>query len=403
MIPLFKPFMAQPAVNEAVCKVLSYREDGSLYCGEGPLVKRFEAEFAALVGADPAETVAVNSCSSALALALQLAGLDPNEHWRTGRTYQYEVISTPMTCTATNEAIVNAGAIPVWADIHPRSGLIDPADVARKITPRTKAIMVVNWGGAICEHSALQRHGLPIIEDAAHGPFGPNFGDYTCFSFGPIKHLTSGHGGMLITRRGDAPRGRKLRWHDLDRESSADFRCAQMIEEPGHLWHMVDDDAAKGLANLPHAEWVVARHRANAAFYDRALANLHDITLPPTDEGSSYWCYFLLVEDRADFMAFMAERGIAASPVHARNDTHPAYHFPNGPLPGVEHYAARNVAIPVGWWIGEQERQHVAGSVIEWAALRREMFLADPLRDIQRREAAHFVKWARQEREARQA
>lgn len=382
-IDLFRPFMAQPAVNEAVARVLSYRPDGRLYCGEGPLVKRFEQEFAALVGADPATVVAVNSCSSALALALQLAGVGPGDR----------VISSPMTCTATNEAIVNAGADIVWADVDDHTGLIDHADVARKIVPpeklhvrrQVKAIMAVDWGGHACDYRALRSHGIPVIEDAAHAllatcpdpvggvgiPVAGAGGDYVCYSLGPIKHLSAGDGGMLITHRNDAARARKLRWHSLDRESSADFRCAQTIAEPGHKWHMTDLNAAIGLANLPHAEWVVARHRANAAFYDRALAGAPGIVTPPVDEGSSYWCYFLQVEDRADFIAFMAEKGIATSPVHARNDTHPAYHFPNGPLPGVDHYAGRNVAIPVGWWCGEEERQHVAGSVLEWAYGRK--------------------------------
>jgi dTDP-4-amino-4,6-dideoxygalactose transaminase len=188
-----------------------------------------------------------------------------------------------------------------------------------------------------------------------------------CYSFGPIKHLTCGDGGALVTFEGNQHRARLLRWHGLDRTSSADFRCAQTIHEPGHKWHMNDINAAIGLANIDHTEWVVAQHRRNAAYYDRVLAGAPGVALPPPDEQASYWCYFLLVEDREDFMAFMRARGIATSPVHARNDTHPAYRSPSGPLPGTDHYGARNVAIPVGWWVGEQERDHVAGAVLEWA------------------------------------
>lgn len=375
MIDLFRPYLNVEGIRRRLGDVLAYDAEGRAFIGEGPLVRRFEREFADLVGADPARTVAVNSCSSALALALHLAGVAGGE-----------VISTPMTCTATSEAIVNAGARIVWADVGAPSGLIDPADVARKITPQTRAIVAVDWGGAACDYRALRAHGIPVIEDAAHAllttcpdpvggvgiPVAGAGGDYVCYSLGPIKHLTAGHGGMLVTHRGDAPRARKLRWHGLDRESRADFRCEQEIAEPGHLWHMTDIEAAIGLANIPHAEWVVARHRLNAAYYDRALAGCADILLPPRDEGSSYWCYFLLVRDRADFAATLAGRGIATSPVHAPNHRHPAYRFPNGPLPGVERYAACNVAIPVGWHVSEADRERVAGNVLEWAHGRRE-------------------------------
>ena len=358
MIDLFRPYMSQFAAAK-VAEVLSYDADGRLYCGEGPRVKAFEARFAALIGGpSPIEAIAVNSCSSALALALELT-----------RDGGDEVISTPMTCTATSGAIVNAGARIVWADVDPRTGRIDPDDAARKITPRTRAIMAVNWGGHPCDYERIwrQSQGVPVIVDAAHGPFAMTYMAYTCFSFGPIKHLSCGDGGMLVSRNLDEARARRLRWHGLDRESGADFRCAQTIEEPGHKWHMNDINAAIGLANIGQVEWIVARHRANAAFYDRALAGAPGVTLPPANEQSSYWCYFLLVEDREGFMAHMKDRGIATSPVHARNDTHPAYHFPNGPLPGVDHYSARNVAIPVGWFISEQEREYIANCVIDWA------------------------------------
>lgn len=381
-IDLFRPYMHHGAAD-AVARVLSYDAAGRLYCGEGPLVKQFERGFAALLGADPATVVAVNSCSSALALALQLAGVAGGE-----------VISTPMTCTATNEAIVNAGARIVWADVDPRTGLLDPADVARKVNSWTRAIMAVNWGGHQADLAGLWDacEGWPVILDAAHGPFTRGAADYTCFSFGPIKHLTCGDGGALITWA-DPARARRLRWHGLDRESTADFRCAQDIVEPGHKWHMTDLNAAIGLANLPHADWVVARHRQNAAFYDRALAGLPGVALPPADPGSAYWCYFVLVEDRADFQAWMASKGIATSPVHRRNDAQPAYRFPSGPLPGVDHYAARNVAIPVGWWLTEQEREYVANAVIAWAC-RHEWAQADPLRETLRRESAGIARRA---------
>lgn len=377
MIDLFRPFMAEQAALFNLAQVFAADEHGRRYIGQGRFVDEFERRFAALVGApDPDTVVSTNSCTSALGIALQLAGVVPGD----------EVIAPPMTCTATSGAIVNAGARIVWADISPRSGLIDPADVARKITPKTGAIVAVDWGGAGCDYAALRAHDLPVIEDAAHSllafetgtdmwgePLARVGGDYVCYSLGPIKHLTCGDGGMLVTRRGDQDRARLLRWHGLDRRSSADFRCGhQTIAEPGGKHHMTDIDAAIGLANIEHAEWVVARHRLNAEYYHRALAVLPGVQRPFGDRGSSWWLYCLLVEDRDAFIAHMAAAGIQTSPVHKRNDIHPAYHFPNGPLPGVDHYDAHVVAIPVGWWIDEAAREKVAGAVIEWAHGRRE-------------------------------
>lgn len=392
-IDLFRPYLAPRAV-ERIGDVLRPDRDGRLMLGQGAVVDDFERELAVLLGVADADTVvSTNSCTSALGIALQLADVGPGD----------DVIAPPMTCTATSGAIVNRGARIVWADVSRRTGLIDPLDVARKITPLTKAIVAVDWGGGGADYAGLRSaavqpardvfvdqspapawripgHDIPIVQDAAHSLlafetgtdcYGQSLarvgGDYVCYSFGPIKHLTCMDGGAIVTHRGDAERARLLRWHGLSRRTKADFRCEQPIHEAGTKAHLTDPNAAIGLGNLPDIPWVVAQHRANAAFYDVALRGLPGVTLPPADPGSAWWCYFLLVDDRDRFMAFMASRGIATSRVHGRNDLHPAYSFPNGPLPGVDYYDAHCVAIPVGWWIGPRERLRVAEAVREWA------------------------------------
>jgi perosamine synthetase len=372
MIPLFKPYV-HPSAAEAVGRVLSYDADGNLYCGEGPLVKRFEAGFAALVGADPATVVAVNSCSSALALALQLCGVGTGD----------EVIATPMTCSATTGAIVNTGARIVWGDCHPLTGNLDPADVARKMTTRTKAIVAVDWAGTAAPHAPLRDLGVPVIEDAAHalltGYWGASVavtgGDYVTYSLGAIKHLCAGDGGMLVTHRKDVERAKKLRWHGLSRDSKADFRCEQDITEAGHRWHMNDINAAIGLANLPHAEWVVARSRLNAEFYHRALAGLPGVTLPPFDPDSSYWLMGILVDDRDGLAARLTGQGIGNSRAHRRNDEHPAFRAVSSgwPLPGVDYFDSHQLNIPNGFWVTEEEREHIAGHITDWALRRSEV------------------------------
>jgi dTDP-4-amino-4,6-dideoxygalactose transaminase len=364
-IDLFRPFMA-PEAKERVAEVLTPDADGRVYVGEGPRVQEFEQAFGQLVVFPSSPPLALNSCTSALELALYMCGV------RLGT----DVVTTPMTCTATNGAIARLHGTPVWADVDPYTGLIDPEDVVRKVNRRTRAVMAVDWAGRSCDYNAiralLNRSGhtdIPIIQDAAHHLFvnPDNRGDYVCWSFQAIKHLTTGDGGALLVPPAQYERARFLRWYGLDRTSSADFRCAQDIKEAGFKMHMNDIAASIGLANLPHMPRVVAQHRQNADWYARALHDAPGVALPPPDPGASWWLYTLLVEDRYGFIAHMASKGIAASPVHRRNDVHPAYYFPNGPLHGVDYFASREIAIPVGWWLTTEDRERVAGAVLEWA------------------------------------
>lgn len=364
-IPLFKVFMA----DDAPARVTETLQSG--YIGEGPRVQEFEQAFGQLVGS-PFPPLALNSCTAALDLALHLAGVGLGS----------EVISTPMTCTATNGVIVNRGAKIVWADVDPVTGLIDPCDVDRKMTRRTKAVMAVDWAGRSCNYQGLRdatiKWAIPIIQDAAHNLLVDmhNRGDYVCWSFQAIKHLTTGDGGALLAPTQQMERARLLRWYGLDRTSSADFRCAQTICEAGFKYHMNDIAASIGLANIPHAQWIVDRHRDNAAQYAVELQDALGITLPPPDPGASWWLYCVQVEDQAGFIAYLTSRGIGASPVHRRNDVHPAFDFPNGPLPGVDAFSSSEVALPVGWWVSEEDRKQVVSVVKEWATAHSRKLVA---------------------------
>lgn len=351
-----------PEAGLAAARVLR-----SGYVGQGDVVERFEAALQRALDA-PVPPLTVNNCTSALDLALHLIGVSPGD----------EVISTPMTCTATNTVIVRRGAAIVWADVDPVSGLVDPADVARKITAKTRAVMAVDWAGRACDYPALRALGVPVVEDAAHAYLAKRNGasiaraggDYVCWSFQAIKHLTCGDGGALLAPPEQMERGRLLRWYGLDRRSDKSFRCAQNITEAGYKYHMNDIAASVGLANLPVAADAVARHRANAAYYRGAICERPGICLPTPDPGSAWWLYTLLVDERERFMAYLADRGVESSPVHARNDRHDAFRFPNGPLPGVDSFAGREVAIPVGWWLTGEDRAYVARCVNDFSASR---------------------------------
>lgn len=339
---------------EAPARVVDVLTSG--YIGQGEQVEAFEKALQDLLGL-PGPPLTTNSCTSAIDLALHLIGVGPGD----------VVITTPVTCTATNSPIVTRGATPIWADVDPHTGLIDPADVARKITPQTKAIMAVDWGGATCDYAVLRGFGVPVIQDAAHSLTAGIGGDYACFSFQAIKHLTTGDGGALWAPQDQIERARLLRWYGLDRRSKKDFRCEQDIQEVGYKYHMNDIAAAIGLANIEQVPGLIAATRHNAAEYNYRLAQLPGIESPRWNARSPWWLYTLLVEDRQGFIAYLADHGIAASPVHARNDKHGGFHYPNGPLPGVDCFASRNAAIPVGWWLTTEERQHIIRTVRLWA------------------------------------
>lgn len=363
MIPLFKVHMPDTVVGPLTETLLSG------YIGQGPKVDLFEKGLGPWVGLSNA--VAVNSGTSALHLALHLAGVGAGT----------EVISTPMTCVATNSPVLCVGAQIVWADIDPWTGNIDPLDVERKITGKTRAILAVHWGGYPCELGALgavaAKYGVALIEDAAHA-FGATYrgkkigsvSPYTTFSFQAIKHLTTGDGGLLTVRSNDEYRRAKLlRWYGIDRETPRrDLRCEEDIKEIGFKFHMNDLAATIGLEQLKTVGRVLEAHRANAAAYDVAFADLRRVKKLryAKDREGSYWLYTIRTPDPDGFLTFMAERDVMVSKVHVRNDLHTAFRPFRKNLPGVDEFSAMEMSIPVGWWVGEGERKNIIGAVEAW-------------------------------------
>jgi perosamine synthetase len=217
MIPLFKVHMPKE-VDKPLLEVLH-----SGYITQGEKVEQFEKKFADMM--QYKHVVSVNSGTSALTLALRLAGVG----------YGDEVVTTPMTCTATNLPILSLGAKPVFADVDSETGLIDPASVLTKITKKTKAIMAVDWGGSPVDVRALmdigRRYDLRVIVDAAHaiGTHHNGEADFVCYSLQAIKHITTVDGGVLACKSPDAyHRGKVLRWFGIDREApSTDTRMTK--------------------------------------------------------------------------------------------------------------------------------------------------------------------------------
>jgi dTDP-4-amino-4,6-dideoxygalactose transaminase len=320
------------------------------YVGQGPKVEEFEYAMERELEL-PHTPLMVSTCTHAIDLALHCCDVGPGD----------EVISTPITCTATNTPIVRRWAKIVWADVDPRTGLIDPQDVANRITKRTKAIVAVDWGGSLCDYDALKSFDVPVIQDAAHSYLAKpseNRGDYVCWSFQAIKHLTTVEGGLLLTPLLQHKRAKLLRWYGLDREADSSFRCRQTIQEVGYKYSPNDVAASIGLANMEFAGGSVMKARANARFYEASLWEAKKITLPAPDKGSSWWLYTVLSPERDRLQMRLHDAGIESSPVHDRCDKHPEMQN-DYPLSGVSEFNNTHLCIPVGWWVTDEDRERI--------------------------------------------
>lgn len=357
-IPLFKVHV--PPRESLLPRLEAVLYSGQI--GDGEIVKQFEEAFGAFVG-NP-HTLAVSSGTAALHVALLLANVAPGD----------EVISTPMTAEPTNMAVKHTGARLVWADVDPLSGNMSPESLREKISTRTRAVVVVHYAGVpvrlreISEIAA--RHGVPVIEDAAHAlgasydgtPIGSH-SDYVIFSFQAIKHMTTADGGMLVCRREeDLPRGRRVRWFGIDRTQP---RTTVEVKDVGYKYNTNNLTAAFGLAQLEVIQPVIQRHMDNGSFFESALAGVPGLRVCTFDPGArpSHWLYTVLAERRDDLARCLTDAGIECSQVHRRNDLHPVFSSARCDLPGLDDYYARMLHIPCGWWVSDDDREYLADCI----------------------------------------
>ena len=350
MIPLFKVRMSE----EAPIRVSETLTSG--FIGQGPKVEEFEDELKKVLNSKT-RPVTVNSCTTAIDLALELLGVGLGD----------EVISTPQTCFASQVGSIHRGARIRWADIDPITGLMDPESAAKLITDKTKCIIAVNWAGKLCDFKALKALGVPVIEDAAHtwDSFftGQERGDYICYSLQAIKFLTTGDGGIIICPNEEKEEeARILRWYGLDRTKGETFRSSQNIKRAGFKYHMNDIAATIGLANLPAAHESVLAHRSNSYWLINNINN-PNVILPEFDEITSFWLFSMHVKDgkKAQFEKYLMNNGIVSSPVHYRNDLYDCTEqFREGYLPGVSQFDETQVCIPNGWWLTQDDLEYIA-------------------------------------------
>lgn len=365
-IPLFKVHMPK-TVTRALSRVLF-----SGFINEGVQVAEFEGMLRKFLG--NSLTIATNSCTSSLTLALKMAGVCPGA----------EVISSPMTCVATNTPIVNLFAKPVWCDIDINTGNIDPEKIEELINKRTRAILFVDWAGIPADLDSIKaigrKHGIKVIEDAAHALGavykGNTIGcvsDFTCFSFQAIKHINTGDGGALsFLDSDDYERGKRLKWFGIDREATKDSagnwkgsRWDCVIPEAGYKFHMNNIEAAIGLEQLKCVKHILKVHRRNAGYYLKKLKHIPGITLSeiPKDVSPSWWVFMFFAERRDDLSRRLSEKGIHNSLLHMRNDKYGCFKNSKTELPGVTKFQNTELCIPCGWWVSEEEREYIVETI----------------------------------------
>jgi len=385
-IQLFKVHM-NPNAKVEVGKILD-----SGYIGQGPKVEEFESNLKEYFNSD--KVVTLNSGTSGLHLALHLLKKPSARVWADGYSTLHkfwpglkdgdEILCTPLTCTASNWPVLANGLTIKWVDIDPTTLNMDLDDLERKIGPKTKAIIVVHWGGypndldrlkAIQEKSKqIYGYAPAIIEDGAHS-FGSeykdkklgNHGNMVMYSLQAIKHITAVDGGLLVLPHQELyNRAKLIRWYGIDRDGNRkDFRCEADIEEWGFKFHMNDVCATVGIENLKDAEWIIGKHRDNAKFYDQNLKGIYGVTLLDRHKGhdSAFWIYSMLVENRNGFYKHMKDCGIVVSQVHERNDKHTCVKEFRSHLPNLERTIGKVVCIPVGWWVTEEQRQYIVDCI----------------------------------------
>ncbi len=335
----FLPFHRSDVGEEEVSEVVEVLRSGWLTTG--PKVREFEREFAAMVGAEHA--VAVNSCTAALHLALEAAGVSEGD----------EVLVPTMTFAATAEVVTYFKARPVLIDCLPDTLNLNTDRIQQAITDKTKAIIPVHFAGHPCDlkpiHAIAQKHNLHVIEDAAHalparyhGKMIGGISDATCFSFYATKNITTGEGGMVTTNNAErAARMRMMSLHGLSRDAwnrySAQGSWYYEILSPGFKYNLTDIAAALGLAQLKKCERFWKGREHYAALYNEGFQDLPEVMCPPVASHVQHAWHLYVIQlnldrlqvGRDEFIRQLQQAGVGCSVHFIPLHLHP-YHRDRG-------------------------------------------------------------------------
>lgn len=349
----------------------------------GPKVHAFELAFARFTGARHA--LAVNSCTSALHLALAAIGIGEGD----------EVILPTMTFAASAEVVLYFKARPVLVDCGENSFHVDPEKISSAITNRTRAILPVHYGGAPCDMDSIlgvaRRHGLKVIEDAAHAlptrykeRMVGTLGDITCFSFYATKTLTTGEGGMATTENPDyAERMRILSLHGISKDAWKRYTAVGSwrydILEAGYKYNLTDLQAALGLAQLAKCDAMCARRAAIAQYYSDALSSLDSFETPSIPHAAQHAWHLYVLQinpstlriDRDRVILELHRRGIGTSvhfiPLHLHTLYREHFGYRSGQFPNAEQRFARAFSLPIYPGMLREEVERVVAALEEIA------------------------------------
>ena len=378
--PPFLPFALPEIGEDEIAEVVDTLKSG--WVTTGPKAKRFEQDFGAFLGDPALHAVAVNSATAGLHLALEALGIGPGD----------EVITTTHTFTATAEVVRYLGADVKLVDVDPATLNIDPAAVEEAVTARTKAIVPVHYAGLAADMQSLLDLAadcdLKVVEDAAHALpttcggqlVGTLDSDATVFSFYANKTITTGEGGMLVTRDAAvAQRARTMRLHGMNRDAFDRFTAKvpswyYEVVAPGFKYNLTDIAAALGLHQLKKANAFQQRRAAIAAAYDAAFADL-PLVLPPQPAAGDRHAWHLYVLRLADdagigrdrFIERLFDAGIGCSvhyiPLHLHPYWRDRYALQPGQFPHSQHAYERMLSLPIYTRMSDDDVMRVAQAV----------------------------------------
>jgi len=372
-IPFHKPYITDDEVGQVLDTVRSG------WLTMGPKTFLFERGFSQYTGAP--HSVAVSSGTAALHLALRAIGLKPGD----------EVIVPTMTFTATAEVVCYFDALPVLADIESDTGNVDASAIEKLITPRTRAVIPVHYGGQPCDMDAIldiaRRKNIYVIEDAAHCPPASyrgkpvgTIGDMTCFSFYATKPLCAGEGGMVTTGNEEwAERIRMLRLHGISRDAWKRYATGGSwyyeVTEAGYKYNLTDIQAALGISQLRKLDAMREMRKCIAERYTEALSGTETLTplaLRP-ERSSSHHLYVLGIDpeahdiDRAGFIEELGRRGIGTSvhfiPLHRHPFYRSTFGYESSDFPAAERLYERIISLPIYPGLSARETDYVIESI----------------------------------------
>ncbi|MCG8424262.1 MAG: DegT/DnrJ/EryC1/StrS aminotransferase family protein [Proteobacteria bacterium] len=344
----------------------------------GAEVRAFESELAAFLSNDRADlrALGVSSCTAALHLALLTAGVGPGD----------QVITTPMTFIASANAVMHAGATPVFVDVEPATGLLDAAAVEAAITGRTRAVLAVHLYGHLCDMRALRavcdRHGLALVEDAAHaleavrdGVRPGQLGDAACFSFYATKNITSGEGGALVSRHPDRiDRARVLSLHGMSAGAEArygdTYRHWDMVAL-GYKYNMTNIQAAMLRPQLVRIDQLHERRQALARRYEAAFAAIDGIDVAVVKRGATsarhLFTIWVPARQRDHYLTELGQRGIGVAvnyrAIHLLSYFRRRFAFSRGQFPNAESIGDRTISLPLYPGLSDHQQDRVIEAV----------------------------------------